>query len=56
MTVIDPVAIGDRAVAFGWEWEDFASGTATLHLRGGRIVVATLSVTEFEIQPPAQDP
>ena len=56
MTIVDPVAIGDRAVAFGWEWEDFASGTATLHLRDGRIVVATLAVTEFEIQPPAQNP
>ena len=55
MTIVNPVAIGDRAVAFGWEWEDFASGTATLHLRDGRIVVATLAVTEFEIQPPAQD-
>lgn len=55
MTIVHPVAIGDRAVAFGWEWEDFASGTATLHLRDGRIVVATLAVTEFEI-PPARNP
>jgi len=56
LTIVDPVAIGDRAVAFGWEWEDFASGTATLHLRDGRIVVATLAVTEFEIPPLAQNP
>lgn len=49
LEIIDPVAVSDRAVAFGWAWEDFASGTATLHLRDGRIAVATLTVTEFEI-------
>jgi hypothetical protein len=33
-------------VAFDWAWEDFASGTAILYLRGDQIVVAVLAVTE----------
>ena len=40
-----------RTVAFDWEWEDFASGVAVLHLRDDRIVVGILAVSEYEIQP-----
>lgn len=50
MAVSDAVAIGDNAVSFVWDWEDFASGTAILHLRDGRIAVAVLAVTEVEIE------
>lgn len=49
MLITDAIQVGDRAVAFDWEWEDFASGTAILHLRGDQIVVAVLAVTEYEI-------
>ncbi len=51
MAVDNAVAVGDRSVSFAWDWEDFASGTAVLHLREGRIAVAVLSVTEVEIAP-----
>ena len=40
-----------RTVAFDWEWADFASGVAVLHLRDDRIVVGILAVSEYEIQP-----
>lgn len=49
MFITDFIEVGDRTVAFDWEWEDFASGTAILHLRDGEIAVAVLSVTEYEI-------
>jgi len=49
MIVTESIEVGQRAVAFDWEWEDFASGTAILHLRGDQIVVAVLAVTEVEI-------
>ena len=49
MVITDVVEVGDRTVAFDWAWEDFASGTAILHLRGDKIAVAVLSVTEVEI-------
>lgn len=49
MAILDPISVGENAVAFGWAWEDFASGTATLHLRDGLIAVAVLTVTQSEI-------
>lgn len=49
MTIIDTVSVGENAVAFGWAWEDFASGTATLHVRDGLIAVAVLTVTQVEL-------
>jgi hypothetical protein len=49
MIITESIEIGQRAVAFDCEWEDFASGTAILHLRGDQIVVAVLAVTEVEI-------
>jgi hypothetical protein len=52
MEIYSPVAVGEKAVSFGWAWADFASGTATLHLRDGRIALAVLTVTEVEIDPP----
>jgi hypothetical protein len=51
MIVSSAAAIGDNAVSFVWDWEDFASGTAILHLRDGRIAVAVLAVTDVEIEP-----
>ncbi|MDJ0923113.1 MAG: nuclear transport factor 2 family protein [Acidimicrobiia bacterium] len=51
LEILGAIQVGDNAAAFGWRWSDFASGTGTLHLRGGKIVVASLSVTEFEIPP-----
>lgn len=53
MLIDRAVQVGDNAVSFAWDWEDFASGTATLHLRDGRIAVAVLSVTQVEIYPAA---
>ena len=50
LDVFDPVVVGD-AVAFGWRWTDFASGTGTMQLRDGRIAVLDLTVTESEIEP-----
>jgi uncharacterized protein (DUF1501 family) len=52
LEVFGATQVGDRAVAFGWRWSDFASGTGVLHLRDGRIVVCSLAVAEFEIQAP----
>jgi hypothetical protein len=46
MVITEVIEVGDRAVAFDWAWEDFASGTAILYLRGDQIVVAVLAVTE----------
>ena len=46
MLITEVIEVGDRAVAFDWAWEDFASGTANLYLRGDQIVVAVLAVTE----------
>jgi hypothetical protein len=54
MFITDVIEVGERAVAFAWAWEDFASGTAILHLRGDQIVVAVLAVTEFDIPPEHQ--
>ena len=54
MIITQAIEVGDRAVAFDWAWEDFASGTAVLHLRGDQIVVAVLAVTEFDIPPEHQ--
>jgi hypothetical protein len=56
LDVFDPVVVGDRAVAFGWRWSDFASGTGTMHVRDGRIAVLDLTVTESEIQPVEIEP
>lgn len=52
LEIFDATQVGDRAVAFGWRWSDFASGTGVLHLRDGLIVVCSLAVTEAEIQEP----
>lgn len=52
LEIFGATQVGDRAVAFGWRWSDFASGTGVLHLRDGRIVVCSLAVTEFEIRAP----
>ena len=52
MNVTDVIEVGNRTVAFDWAWEDFASGTAILHLRGDKIAVAVLSVTEAPIEEP----
>lgn len=50
LTIIGtPIEIGDTTVAFGWEWSDFGSGTALLHLRDGKIVVAILDVSQVPI-------
>ena len=49
MIITESIEVGQRAVAFDWEWEDFASGTAILHLRGDQIVVAVLAVNMVEI-------
>jgi hypothetical protein len=46
MVVTEVIEVGDNTVAFDWAWEDFASGTAILYLRGEQIVVAVLAVTE----------
>jgi len=54
MIITQAIEVGERAVAFDWAWEDFASGTAILHLRGDQIVVAVLAVTEFDIPPEHQ--
>jgi hypothetical protein len=56
LDVFDPVVVGDRAVAFGWRWSDFASGTGTMHVRDGRIAVLDLTVTESEIKPVEVEP
>lgn len=50
MVITDAVQLG-RTAAFDWDWEDFASGTALLHLRNDEIVVAILAVSEVYIRP-----
>ncbi len=52
LEIFGATQVGDRAIAFGWRWSDFASGTGVLHLRDGRIVVCSLAVTEAEIRAP----
>lgn len=49
LVITDAIEVGERTVAFDWAWEDFASGTAILHLRGDKIAVAVLSVSQKEI-------
>jgi len=50
MTVVGtPIQIGDNTVAFGWEWSSGVSGTALLHLRDGKIVVAILNPSQAPI-------
>lgn len=46
LEVFDPVVVGDTTVGFGWRWSDFASGTGTMKLRDGKIVVLNLFVAE----------
>ena len=47
MTVVGtPIQIGDNTVAFGWEFASGVSGTALLHLRDGKIVVAILNPSQ----------
>ncbi len=50
LIITEAVQLG-RTAAFDWEWQDFASGTAVLHLRDDKIVVAILAVSEVEISP-----
>lgn len=42
----------DGLFAFDWDWEDFASGTAVLHMRDDEIAVAMLSVSGDRIPGP----
>jgi hypothetical protein len=56
LDVFNPVVVGDRAVAFGWRWSDFASGTGTMKLRDGRIAVLDLTVTESPVEPVEIEP
>ena len=50
MTVLGtPIQIGDNTVAFGWKWSSGVSGTALLHLRDGKIVVAVLNPSQVPI-------
>ena len=50
MTVVGtPIQIGDNTVAFGWEFASGVSGTALLHLRDGKIVVAILNPSQVPI-------
>jgi hypothetical protein len=50
MTVVGtPIQIGDNTVAFGWEFASGVSGTALLHLRDGKIVVAILNPSQAPI-------
>jgi len=44
-----PVQVGDNTVAFGWKWGDWVSGTALLHLRDGKIVIAILNPSQYSI-------
>ncbi|MFC2153254.1 hypothetical protein ACFLQ7_01285 [Actinomycetota bacterium] len=53
LDVFEPVVVGDRAIAFGWRWSDFASGTGTMALRDGRIAVLDLTVTDAPVEPVA---
>jgi hypothetical protein len=50
MTVVGtPIQIGDNTVAFGWEFASGVSGTALLHLRDGKIVVAIVNPSQLPI-------
>ena len=50
MTVVGtPIQIGDNTVAFGWAWSSGISGTALLHLRDGKIVVAIVNPSQAPI-------
>ncbi len=44
LSIVAPVQVGDRSVAFGWGWTQFAAGVGTMALRDGRIAVLTLTV------------
>lgn len=44
-----PIQVGNNAVAFGWKWGDWVSGTALLHLREGKIVIAILNPSQYSI-------
>jgi hypothetical protein len=50
MTVLGtPIQVGDNTVAFGLEWSSGVSGTALLHLRDGKIVVAVFNPSQAPI-------
>ena len=44
-----PLQVGDNTVAFAWRWSDWVSGTALLHLRDGKIVIAVLNPSQYQI-------
>lgn len=45
-----PIQVGDNTVAFGWRWlRSGISGTAILHLRDGKVVIAILNPSEYSI-------
>ena len=44
-----PIQVGNNTVAFGWKWGDWVSGTALLHLRKGKIVIAILNPSQYSI-------
>ena len=50
LTIIGtPILVGDNTVAFGWEWASGVSGTAILHVRDGKIVIAILNPSQYVI-------
>ncbi len=44
-----PIQVGTNTVAFGWKWSSGFSGTALLHLRDGKVVVAILNPSQAPI-------
>jgi hypothetical protein len=44
-----PIQVGNNTVAFGWEWSSGISGTALLHLRDGKVVVAVINPSQAPI-------
>ena len=44
-----PIQVGDNTVAFAWKWSSGVSGTALLHLRDGKIVIAVLNPSQYRI-------
>jgi hypothetical protein len=44
-----PIQVGNNTVAFGWKWSSGISGTALLHLRDGKIVVAVFNPSQAPI-------
>ncbi len=44
-----PIQVGANTVAFGWSWSSGISGTALLHLRDGKVVVAVLNPSQAPI-------